>query len=127
MGQIVIPGSQFVDEKAILFNGVDQYGWVDNPSFKGNTQGCFLGRYRPTTVLSAQGVKGVIGYGVKDAANNSLLAITKRYRTTIPGDPTYSSQPIPDIATRATNAAQVHTGYGAFIFPVGVWQSWGVQ
>jgi hypothetical protein len=77
-------------------NGTNQYGWVDNPSFKTNTSGCFSFWFKLDALLGANSARIVIGYGVNDVANNSVFLIGAR-RTTATGTGTYMA-----INTRTT-------------------------
>lgn len=127
MPRTAIIGSQFLDRKVTDFNGVDQYAFCDDPSFKGNQQGCFLFRYRPSSLLTANGVKSIIGYGVRDAANNSTFIILQRWNNNTAIAPTWRSQPIPDVVCRTINAGVVSSAHGQHIFAASTWVSWALQ
>lgn len=95
MGTLI--GSKFLDQKAAQFNGIDEYMYKDDPSFKSNTQGCWSFWFRTDSVFSGNGNKGMITYGVRNASNDSTLAIGLR-RITATGTGTYVSY-----ISRATN------------------------
>lgn len=124
MGIITIPGSQFVSRKATQYNGVDEYGYVDDPSFKSDTQGAFAFWYTPTTVLSAVDVRSMLSYGVKAAGNNAQLTLAQRYNTSTTINATYRSQPIPDVLCRTGNNTTIRRAYGNHIFTAGVKVLW---
>lgn len=123
MSNLAIVGSSFLDEKATSFNGVDQYAYCDNPSFKGDTQGAFLFRYRPTTVLSSQGARAILGMGVRSALNNSIFLLIHRWNNSLAISTPYRSNPIPDISCRSVNAGAVSSGYGNHIYSAATWIS----
>jgi hypothetical protein len=127
MARRIIVGSQFQDRKATDFNGVDQYAFCDNPSFKSNTQGAFLFRYRPSSLLAADGIKGIMSMGVLDAGNNSSFRILQRYSGSTSIDPTWRSRPIPDVACRSANGGSSSSAYGQHIFSNATWVNWVVQ
>ena len=95
MGSLI--GSQFRNALAMRLNGTTQYGWVNNPTFKTDTAGCFSFWIKLNAVFAANGGQAIIGYGVNDGANNAIFLITVR-RTTVTGTGTYLS-----INTRTTH------------------------
>jgi hypothetical protein len=127
MSRLQIVGDKLLDQYALNIPGVDQYAFVDNPSFKSNTQGAFLFRYRPTSGFSSNGVRGVIGYGVKSAGNDSLFQIVTRRNSSTAINATYRNQMIPDAVSRSSHGGSIATGYGVHIFSVSTWCSWICQ
>ena len=123
----VIAKSRFRDALCASFNGTDEYCYVNNPSFKSDTQGAFAFWYRPTTVLSAAGFRGVIGYGVLSGSNNSQLSLLQRYNGGASINATYRNKPIPDILCVPTNAGTAARAYGNHIFVSGDWVHWVFQ
>lgn len=125
-----IRGSVFRDAFAANFNGTDEYAYVDDPTFKANTQGCFAFWYRPATVLSASGVRSVLSFGTTSGANNSRVGLIQRYNGSAFINATYRRQPIPDVTCRITHNGTVNSGYGNHIFTAAttvlwIWQSNG--
>lgn len=127
MARAGIIGSQFLDSKLTDFNGIDEYAYVDDPSFKDDTQGAFLFRYRPSSLLTSNGVKVIISYGEKNAANNSIWFVSQRRNggTTLPL--AYRNQPIPDVFCRTTNDGAFNQAAGEHVFLNETWVSWVVQ
>lgn len=123
----IISSSRYKTLKGAQFNGTDEYAYIDNPSFKSDTQGCFIIWYRPTTVLSTITTGGVIGYGVKDGSNDSSWALCQRYNNSGTINATYRSQPIPDAFSRKTNAGTVSRAYGNHIFVAGTRVLWVIN
>lgn len=78
-------------------NGTNQYGWVNNPTFKTDTAGCFSFWIKLDAVFAANGTQAIIGYGVNDGANDAIFLIAVR-RTTTTGTGTYLA-----INTRTTH------------------------
>lgn len=95
MGSLI--GSQFRNALAMRLNGTNQYGWVNNPTFKTDTAGCFSFWIKLDAVFAANRGQAIFGYGANDAANDATLLITVR-RTTATGTGTYLS-----INTRTTH------------------------
>jgi len=95
MGSLI--GSQFRNALAMRLNGTNQCGWVDNPSFKTDTSGCFSFWIKLDAVLAANGVQTIIGCGANDAANDAAILIGVR-RVTATGTGTYLA-----INTRTTH------------------------
>lgn len=95
MGSLI--GSQFRNALAMDLNGTNQYGWVDNPTFKTDTAGCFSFWIKLDAVFAANGGQAIIGYGVNDGANDAVFLIAVR-RTTATGTGTYLA-----INTRTTH------------------------
>ena len=83
MGSLI--GSTFRDTLAAQFNGIDEYMYVNDPTFKSDTAGAFAFWLRPTTVQTSNGIRGFIGYGTTSGANDSYFAIANRYNTTLGG------------------------------------------
>jgi hypothetical protein len=125
MGTLI--GSTLRDVLCTEFAGSPEYGYVDNPSWKGDNVGAFYLWYRPTTVLSSVAAKEFLGYGVKDAANNSRLALSQRYNSSATINATYRSQPIPDINGRATHMGPIFRAYGNHIFAATTWGLLGLE
>lgn len=73
-----IKGSVFRDAFAANFNGTDEYAYVDDPSFEGNTAGAFCIRFRPVTLLGVNGTKGIIGFGNRSGANDARISFSQR-------------------------------------------------
>jgi hypothetical protein len=73
-----IRGSVFRDALAANFNGTDEYAYVDDPSFEADQAGALCFRYRPATVHAANGFEGIIGFGVRDAGNDSVMRLSLR-------------------------------------------------
>ena len=86
MGSLI--GSSFRNALAMRLNGTTQYGWVDNPTFKADTSGCFSFWIKLNAVFAANGGQAIIGYGVNDGANDAVFLIAVR-RTTATGTGTY--------------------------------------
>lgn len=95
MGSLI--GSQFRNALAMRLNGTNQYGWVNNPTFKTDTAGCFSFWIKLDAVFAANGGQAIIGYGVNDGANDAVFLIAVR-RTTATGTGTYLA-----INTRTTH------------------------
>jgi hypothetical protein len=95
MGSLI--GSQFRNALAMRMNGTNQYGWVNNPTFKTDTAGCFSFWIKLDAVFAANGGQAIIGYGVNDGANDAIFLIAVR-RTTATGTGTYLA-----INTRTTH------------------------
>jgi len=105
MGSLI--GSSFRNALAMRLNGTTQYGYRDDPSFKANAAGAFSLWLRPTTVLTSNRRKGIIGMGPNDAANNSFFWLSQRYQSNI--TPTQRL----DITTRATHGGNAHFQLGS--------------
>lgn len=101
MGTLI--GSQFLNLKATQFNGVDEYAYRADPTWKSDTQGAFSFWVYLPAVLGANGYIPLIGYGTTSGANDSGLMISAR-RLTTTGSGTYLS-----MFVRATNGG---TNYG---------------
>lgn len=71
-------------------NGTSQRGYVNNPTFKADTSGCFSFWIKLDAVFAANGFQTIIGYGANDAANDATILINVR-RTTTTGTGTYLS------------------------------------
>lgn len=95
MGSLI--GSSFRNALAMRLNGTNQYGWVNNPTFKADTSGCFSFWFKLDALFGSDGVYAIIGYGVNDVANNSTFLIGAR-RNIHTGTNTYLS-----ILTRTTH------------------------
>ena len=93
----VISANVFRNALAMRLNGTNQYGWVNNPTFKADTSGCFSFWFKLDALLTVDGVQFIIGYGVNDVANNSVINIGLR-RHSVTGTGTYLS-----INTRTTH------------------------
>lgn len=127
IGAAAIASARFTDLKATNFNGSSQYAYVDNPSFKTDTQGAFAFWYKPTTVLSATALKTTVGYGVRDVGNDSLLQFVQRWNTSPSILAPYKSQPIPEVLARKTNGGTNNAAYGNHIFVAATWVHWVIQ
>ena len=88
MGSLI--GSQFRNALAMRLNGTNQYGWVNNPTFKGNTTGCFSFWVKLDALFGSNNVDTLFSMGVNDAGNNTLLIIGVR-RASTTGTNTYLS------------------------------------
>ena len=95
MGSLI--GSSFRNALAMRLNGTTQYGWVDNPTFKGNTTGCFSFWFKLDALFGSNNVDTLFSMGVNDGANDSTIIIGPR-RLTATGSGTYMN-----IVTRTTN------------------------
>ncbi len=82
---------------ALRLNGTNQYGWMNNPTFKTDTSGCFSFWFKLDALFGANGFQTIIGYGVNNGANNSTITIGPR-RLTATGSGTYMN-----IVTRTTH------------------------
>ena len=89
-------------------NGTTQYAYVDNPTFKSNTQGALSFWSFPTSILTSEGLDALISYGDTSGSNNSLLLISQRWSVLA------GSYPRPDILTRTTNDGANNTGIAAY-------------
>ena len=79
IGTGAIASARFLDEKAIQFNGTNQYAYKAAPSFQANTAGAFSFWYRPTSVRSSDGSHVLIALGnASGAANNAIFYIGLR-------------------------------------------------
>jgi len=114
MGSLI--GSSFRNALAMDLNGTNQYGWVDNPTFKTNTSGCFSFWFKLDALFTSNVAQTIIGYGVNSGSNDSLILIGPR-RTTATGTGTFMN-----FLTRTTNGG-TFTGYSATTTPLvaGVW------
>jgi len=114
MGSLI--GSQFRNALAMRMNGTNQYGWVNNPTFKTDTAGCFSFWIKLDAVFAANGWQAIIGYGANDAANDATIVIAVR-RTTTTGTGTYLA-----INTRTTHGG-TNNGVSGTTTPLvaGVW------
>lgn len=79
MGTLI--GSAFRDALCADFNGTDEYAYCDDPSWKSDTAGAFAIRMRADTLLGANGSRMLIGFGVRDAGNNSQLNVLRQFRS----------------------------------------------
>jgi hypothetical protein len=127
MARRIIVGSQFQDLKATEFNGIDQYAFVDDPTWKADTQGAFYWWYRPTTVLSSMANQTIVGYGVRDAANNSMLRFLQRWNSDASIASPYRNQPIPDVFGNTTHNGTTLRTYGNHIFTAATWGLLGIE
>ena len=106
MGSLI--GSTFRDTLAAQFNGIDEYMYVDNPTFKTDTQGAISIWLRPATIFSANNTSPFISYGVKDAGNNSRLFFAKRRAGVSTSNNTRF-----EISTRLTHNGTINSYRGA--------------
>lgn len=118
MGSLI--GSTFKNDQAAAFNGTNQYAYIDNPSFIGDTQGAFLFRVRQAVALSSQAAEVILSVRDSNIANNQLLNISQRYRTLGPVEGL-------DITTRRTNGGGVSGTVGNTPFVANTWMSGVVQ
>ena len=97
-------------------NGTNQYGYVNNPTFKTDTVACLSFWFKLDALFGSDGFQTIIGYGVNDVANNSTFLISAR-RNINTGTNTYLS-----ILTRTTNGGTPN-GVSATTTPLvaGVW------
>jgi hypothetical protein len=103
MGTLI--GSTFRNALQSEFNGTDEYMRRDNPSFKSDQAGAFFFDYTPTSVLAANGTRGIIGLGVNSGANNSRWFIGQRWQTGVgPGN----SQPRLEVDCRPTHNGAIN-------------------
>jgi hypothetical protein len=115
MGSLI--GSQFRNALAMRLNGTNQYGWVDNPTFKTRHVRLLLLLVQVGCAVGANGGQDhSFGYGVNDGANDSVFLIGSR-RTTATGTGTYMA-----INTRTTNGG-TNNGVSGTTTPLGcgVW------
>lgn len=125
MGTLI--GSKLLNLKAFQTNGADERAYINNPSFKTDTQGAFAFWYKPTTVLSATALKPSVSYGVRDVGNDSLLQFVQRWNANPGILAPYNSQTIPEVLARKTNGGTNNAAYGNHIFVAGAWVLWVVQ
>ena len=103
IGVAAIASARFAAVNAMRTDGIAQYAYVDNPTFKTDTAGAFSIWYRPTTVLVANGAKGIIGYGSIDATTRHVW-IEQRYNSSVNIPIAYRNQPCLSTVIRATGA-----------------------
>jgi hypothetical protein len=113
MGTLI--GSTFLDSFCADFNGIDEYVYVDDPSFKADNAGAFSLWYQPTTVLAAAGVESFVGYGVQSGANNSVFEFSIRRNVTL-GTGTFL-----EVLQRLTNAGTLRIYIGTTALSAGTW------
>lgn len=114
MGSLI--GSSFRNALAMDLNGTNQYGYVDNPTFKTDTSGCFSFWFKLDALLTSDGTQTIIGYGVNSGSNNATFLIGVR-RIAVTGTATYMN-----ILVRPTNGG-LNSGYSATTTPLvaGAW------
>lgn len=79
IGTGAIASARFLDEKAIQFNGANQYAYKAAPSFQANTAGAFSFWFRPTNVHASDGIYALIALGnASGAANTASFFISLR-------------------------------------------------
>jgi hypothetical protein len=127
MSRLQIVGDKLLDQFALNIPGVDQYAFVDNPSFKTDTIGTFAMRIRFTTVLTGVAIRGILSYGVKDAGNNSQLTFVQRWNSDSGIAIPYRSNPFPDVIGRPTHNGTIARAYGNNVFTAGAWGLLGIQ
>lgn len=86
MGTLI--GSTFRNALCSDFNGTDEHAYHDDPSFDANTAGAWSFWVKIDAVFGSDSVDGVIGFGVRDAGNNSQFFIGPR-RNAATGTGTY--------------------------------------
>ena len=98
IGTGAIASARFLDQYAIQFNGSTQYAYIDNPSFAGNTQGCFAFRLTPIVLPTLGSRSGIIGFAPNTAGNDSFFWISQRYSSA-----PFGSFPRLELGTRKVN------------------------
>lgn len=118
----LVRGAAFRDWRAAEFNNgvTNEYAYCDNPSFASDQQGAISFWYRPLTVLSSAGVKGIWGFGTT-GASNAMLSCLQRWNSGATINATYRSKPIIDMLARKTNAGATTRAYGDHIFAANTW------
>lgn len=101
---------------ALRLNGTTQYGYVNNPTFKANTTGCFSFWFKLDALFGSDGVQTFFSLGVNSGSNNSAMLIGVR-RNSATGTGTYLS-----IQARTTNGGTTN-GYSGTTTPLvaGTW------
>lgn len=117
MGTLI--GSMFRDALALQFNGTNQYAYVDNPTFKSNTQGAFSIWYRPATIFSGDAFEAFVGFGTKQGGHNTTFALALIRNSSPSIGATYRNKTIPEIGARTTNGGNYNRAYGNHIFTAG--------
>jgi len=115
MGSLI--GSSFRNALAMRLNGTNQYGWVDNPTFKTDTVACFSFWIKLNALLTVDGIQSIIVYGVNIAGNDATFNIGVRRNLTATGTGTYLS-----VLIRATHGG-ANIGYAGTTTPLvaGAW------
>jgi hypothetical protein len=108
--------------KAMKTNGVDQLAYIDNPTFRADTAGAFSFWYKPTTLLSSTGRKGIIAVGQKSATAGFFWITQRRNASTSP-----ANTPLLEVGFRAATAGTVDliTANGTLV--AGRREHWVVQ
>ena len=122
-----IIGSKLVSLKATQFNGVDEYAYIDNPSFKTDTQGACAFWMKLPSVLASTGSLGILAYGAYEAGNNAGITLFQRYNGDTTINATYRNKPILDIFTRETHNGTIYRAYGNHILTTSTWAHVVVQ
>lgn len=104
MGTLV--GSTFRDALCAEFNGSNEYVYIDDPSFVGDTAGSFVGWVRLATLLGANGNKGILGMGMNSGADNSFVSLRQARSAAT------SNQNRIQVIERMPNAGTLNTPYG---------------
>lgn len=115
MGTIVAP-SIFRNVNAIQFNGVDQYVGRDGPNGLTNAQGYVSFWYRPTTLLTSNGYRPIIGLFDSVLPGPGLTIMLRRSHVL------HATNNYIDVAVRNSNSP-VYTVYAAITTPItaGTW------
>jgi len=109
MGSLI--GSSFRNALAMDMNGTTQYGYVNNPTFKANTTGCFSFWFKLDALFGSDGIQTFFSLGVNSVSNNSAMLIGVR-RNSATGTGTYLS-----IQARTTNGGTTN-GYSGTTTPL---------
>jgi alkaline phosphatase D len=91
--------AHFSNTKAMRTDGVSQLAYIDNPTFRADTAGAFSFWYKPLSLLSAGGRKGIIAVGQK-SATAGFFWITQRYVSST----TPANTPLLEVGFRAATA-----------------------
>lgn len=120
MGTLI--GSTFRNALCAQFNGVDEYAYCDDPSFKADTAGAWSFWVKLDAVFGSDDTDFIFGYGVRSGANNSLFHIGPR-RIPSTGTSTYMS-----LVQRSTNGGTTN-GYSGTTtaLSAGIWHHIVVQ
>ena len=115
----------FDNSLAAAFNGTSTGAFMDDPSFKTDTQGSISMWSRATTVLSSAGLKVMMGYHEIHPTNGRQLQFSQRYNA---GTPVRANTPIPSTFVRPVIGTSQDNGLvGDVLIVAGAMTHWLLQ
>jgi len=111
---IVDDGSQFVNTKAAIYNGVDEHAYRDSPTLAADNVGAFSFWFRPTVVPTSTDFRTIISLGSSTAGNNATLSIHVRWNTL-----TGSAPKLAILTRRVNGSANISETYGNTVIAAG--------